>query len=467
MKDILGGKMSKSTFNFIMAGVDEGWNVPIGETSLDDFMLPRILEYTPKEIEARLVGLDDKALAEMIALPSIFASEMKWDSEADVDYMTIRLGRVISIAKGPRNVEYQFCLDEDLGRIVVRGKQERKALADELGIPSWEFNRTHWAVKDSNYDSFVSVLRKWREEVQVAPPAAEPPKADVVAEKLVATSVEEFLSLVLGLKVREASEMYFRGHADGENHKLIPSALRKDKDGDFPYLTSESRIFSELECRHPLEFAGDRYTYEKLVRMQHFGLPTRLLDVTSNPLIALFFACSDRNDQLPGHVIIFQPKINEIEFYDSTVVSCISNLARLDYGLKEKLGLEKEPLEFAHSKPGQALITQIAAEKPHVESFDPRILQRIVFVRGQNSNPRISSQVGSFLLFGHNATLEENDRDLGVSRIIIENKSHIMAQLARLNIKESVVYPGLESSAREIAKTFAYLDPPPDATTAA
>lgn len=56
--------------------------------------------------------------------------------------------------------------------------------------------------------------------------------------------------------------------------------------------TEEQAMYLEFERLHPNEFNNIWDAIDKIAKMQHFSLPTRLLDFSLNPLIALFFACN-------------------------------------------------------------------------------------------------------------------------------------------------------------------------------
>jgi len=105
-------------------------------------------------------------------------------------------------------------------------------------------------------------------------------------------NVSKYLEWVMQHKVSEGdlpfeqSNVYYRGHANN-TWKLTPSLFREPRISEYDAIkTATLRLWNQFS----------QYSYlERLVCFQHFGLKTRLLDVTFNPLIALFFACQDAN----------------------------------------------------------------------------------------------------------------------------------------------------------------------------
>lgn len=89
----------------------------------------------------------------------------------------------------------------------------------------------------------------------------------------------------------------FRGMSN-HNWKLEPSYKR-----EFNYCKDfENSMITEIKTLRPKEFSNELSNFDLLAKLQHFGLPTRLLDFSTNPLVALYFACRD-NFEETGRVV--------------------------------------------------------------------------------------------------------------------------------------------------------------------
>jgi len=271
-------------------------------------------------------------------------------------------------------------------------------------------------------------------------------------------SVADFVAHVVKWKLDDVSPTAFRGQQHyGWTSK--PKIFRGDND----IYNSENLAVRDIVSLHPGEFEADKTMFDRLVRMQHFGLPTRLLDVTINPLVALWFATepSANGDEHHGAVqALLIPKDRQ-RYYDSDRVSCMANLANLTKKQKEQIFEDAFNMpsvkEFNKTDAADVLVFHVGMEKAHFRKvINPADLLRPVYVKPKMSNKRIIAQSGAFILFGVNPFGSPVLTPLRQDRIWIHenDKPTIRKDLEMLGIHERTLFPEIDKSTKFIAEFY-------------
>jgi FRG domain-containing protein len=171
-------------------------------------------------------------------------------------------------------------------------------------------------------------------------------------------------------------------------------------------IQKERRLLDEFKRRARIFLPSPPSSdWEWLVLAQHFGLPTRLLDWTENPLVALYFAVGDQQQMAnDGMIYAYRHGIDPIDIQSTS---------------------------------------------------DPFTLEQIEWIRPPHLDQRVIVQQSVFtaepLLYDKGG---RDESDLRYWHVSVRHKSAMRRELARLGISESSMFPGLATLAAQIKEEF-------------
>lgn len=250
-------------------------------------------------------------------------------------------------------------------------------------------------------------------------------------------------------------KFYYRGHYS-DKYELLPSAYRENP-------VKEDFYYKEIIIRAPNEFAYKGHL-EQLVKMQHYDCPTRLLDITSNPLVALYFSCVNTgckkcDNCKTGEVLMFAPLEENVLSFDSDralILSCIPKFSVLDKEQLIESCIEvilngETRLEESKSNVVGRLYHEIRREVPAFKDIiNPFDVLTSFFVEPLKNNNRISKQDGAFIICGQDFNtdlLKHRLNSLVVIKFKVTNKKKILKELDTLGINEATLFPEVDKVA--------------------
>lgn len=278
----------------------------------------------------------------------------------------------------------------------------------------------------------------------------------------------------------ERAEFFFRGERKNyDAPRSFGTHFDCFLDRNPSYVEHERDIYEDALRLNAVSFKDDRTMCDRIARMQHYRFPTRFADISTNALLAAFFAAggeradATRPDDEDGYIRIIKVAMHKMKSFTSDIITAISNLPlvaaeNVHVSNPKFNGLGYLTYEMKNVRAGfydfdsdPDLYRDLCSELQQVWAFKPVL-----------NNDRIRAQGGAFLAFGcrdEKASLHptfapedyENKnapsygiKQIGYVRIAARAKADILNQLRYLGMSAETVYPDLENVAKVVAERY-------------
>lgn len=231
-------------------------------------------------------------------------------------------------------------------------------------------------------------------------------------------SISDFLTALQQDKESRPGTIWFRGQADA-SWTLLPGFMRSTAE------TSETTLLNRF--RQSAAMLADhlpKNSFDWTFLMQHYGVPTRLLDWSESPLVSLYFALEDWSERTNT---------------DATLWCLWPTELNKNANIVDKV--EGEYIPSFEDEELQSYSTESVRQNARIELFP-------VATIATRNNARIQAQMGTFTIH-HNKPIAIEDAGDGTHiakyKIPHESRERIYEELRLLGVTRFSLFPELAS----------------------